>query len=701
MTEKGFLSAKTAWRAVAFAVALLLMIPGMLSCRRGGGEGTSDAALTTGAPAAFELKFSDYKIIYPEKATAACRGASRELKNALEALCGGSIAMQDDWSRDGQTGGEDAKEILIGATNRPQSADAPGVGWSVRTDGSRVVVTASDDQLLYYAVNALTTAVIPAGEGTAHLPLELSLAADSFVSIGIAADGVPAYPIVYSRYVNSELAAAITKLKTKIDSILGSEKQTIRNDALSKAGSYNSATTEILVGDTDYTESGEGMARFGGAEYGFTVVGNKLIVGGRTPVTTAMAVERLAEMLDIAAVTDENGKKSIILQCPDVARFTNYGYRTDVPDVPGLELSRAVDTGEGGLMLCYDGAPETAFADYCTSAEKAGFTRIAESKIGSNSYSTYEKEGSDTRLYVAYAAGSLRIVTEPQSVGHYLGDSAAGGGEVTFTQMALDYPKDNTNGMGYVLKLGDGSFAVWDGGFTADAARLCEYLKNNTPAGEKPRVRLWILTHMHGDHIQCFLEFADKYSGEIKLENLMAAVPETYCDPEGKTAAWSKVKKAALSFAGAVIVKPQEGDVIRLPGADIEVLGTYSLVMRHGLHSDAQNDTSIVTRIVCGDTGILLPGDAQIPMGDALVAEYGAALRSKYVQIAHHGSINWPTSRAFYEAVEPEYAFFPGSASRFAENRKTDINKYVIGLVGGADHVYVADGKNIEIKINN
>lgn len=701
MMKRGIPSALVR-RTLALIVAVLTVLA-LSACRRDNGGEVASSASSTAAPAAdtFTVRLSEYKIIYPEKASAACRGAARELKDMLAAVSGGSIAMSDDWSADGAAPEEDLPEILVGATNRQQSEAAGAsfggsAGWSVTVSGRRIVVSASSDILLYYAVGELADAALPCGDGVVGFPAGMSLECRDFNEIKLAADGVPSYPIVYSRYAGSELAAAFGELKTKINTLLGSEGQSMRNDALSKAGSYNSETTEILIGDTGYTESAEGISRFGGAEYGFTVVGNKLVVGGRTPVTTARAVARLVEMLDGAVTEGADGKKSITLPCPAVARFRYTGYRANIPEADGLSLTRAADTGAGGLMLCYEDVGEGEYTAYRTSAENAGFTCVDSNTIGENSYSTYEKEGSGTRLYVAYAGGALRITAEPEDNGYYSGGDADIGGKVVFTQMALSYPGDNTNGMGYVLKLADGSFVIWDGGFTEDAAQLAAYLKKNTAAGEKPYVRLWILTHMHGDHIQCFLEFAARYAGVIRLDNLMAAVPDTYCDPEGACPAWDKVKRAVNSFAGAGIVKPHEGDRIRLPGADIEVLGTYSLILARGGRSDARNDTSVVTRILCGDDGILLPGDAQIPMGEALVAEYGEALRSKYVQVAHHGSIKWPTTRAFYETVKPEYAFFPGSAARYAENRKTEINKYVLSLVG-ASHMYVADGDWFEL----
>ena len=63
--------------------------------------------------------------------------------------------------------------------------------------------------------------------------------------------------------------------------------------------------------------------------------------------------------------------------------------------------------------------------------------------------------------------------------------------------------------MGYVLQLSDGSFVIYDGGFTADAENILNTLSGLTPAGTTPYIRAWILTHMHGDHYQAFVEFAN------------------------------------------------------------------------------------------------------------------------------------------------------------------------------------------------
>ena len=236
MMKRGFPSALVR-RTLALIVAVLTVLA-LSACRRGNG-GVALSGSSTAAPAAdtFTVRLSEYKIIYPEKASAACRGAARELKDMLAAVSGGSIAMSDDWSENGAAPAEDLPEILVGATNRQQS-EAAGVswggsaGWRVTVSGRRIVVSASSDILLYYAVGELADAALPYDDGVVGFPAGMSLECRDFNEIMLAENGVPSYPIVYSRYAGSELASAFGELKTKINTLLGSEGQSMRNDAL-------------------------------------------------------------------------------------------------------------------------------------------------------------------------------------------------------------------------------------------------------------------------------------------------------------------------------------------------------------------------------------------------------------------------------------------------------------------------------------
>ena len=139
--------------------------------------------------------------------------------------------------------------------------------------------------------------------------------------------------------------------------------------------------------------------------------------------------------------------------------------------------------------------------------------------------------------------------------------------------------------------------------------------------------------------------------------------------------------------------------VLHLPGADIEILLTHEDLGVNRIVSGYRNDQSVVTRIVAKSDKVLLPGDAQTIAGDYLVARYGDFLKSNYVQVAHHGSINHPTCLDFYKVSAPTYVFFPGAQSRYDENKTTTENKYIINLVGQRN-VYVADGADKTVKLN-
>ncbi|AHF03144.1 competence protein ComEC [Marichromatium purpuratum 984] len=67
------------------------------------------------------------------------------------------------------------------------------------------------------------------------------------------------------------------------------------------------------------------------------------------------------------------------------------------------------------------------------------------------------------------------------------------------------------------------------------------------------------------------------------------------------------------------------------------------------------NDASCVLRIEVGDISVLLTGDIGAAVERQLVARHGAALRSRVLVLAHHGSAS-SSSAALLDAVDPELA---------------------------------------------
>ncbi len=647
------------------------------------------------------IKLSEYSIVYPLKSSALEEGAAELLRFELESLCGESVSLIDDYTNDESVKTSDAKEILISDTNREASAQAAsalgdGWSWSVELVGQRIVVSATNDTLLHYAVRELIENCSFEESGCLSIPESLSLKQTVTELLTLSSAGTSNYPILFPDESNDALVAAYKKLQAAIESAGKVKQQPFDSDIISKASGYDSGPTELLIGNTAYSESAAGLDLFSPYEYGYTVVGNKLVVGGSTLQSTVLAVDHLADCIRAGKQTDENGNISIVIPGKTL-RLTNPGYRSDIPPIE-LEPIRTVDVGDGGITNCYSVSELSVYEGYCASVAESGFKEIYKNEFGEkNRYAAFEK--GKTRLFVSFTAGDqLRITTEPTKNLLYLGERVEGDMTPMFTQRVLSYTADSTNGMGYVLRLSDGSFVIWDGGFKADAEKLNDYLSSKTPNGEKPHIRLWILTHMHGDHIQCFNEFAARYAGGVKLDFVGTAMPDELTDPESDSASWTngRVPDGIKKFDGAKHALMHTGDVIDFGDVKIEVMQTYSTLLCRGYRTSHHNDASVVTRVVSSSTSILLTADIQTSAGKALVDEQGGGIRSHYCQVAHHGSVKWPTTIEVYGMAAPQVALFPGSSERYKENKTSTENKYIIDAVGEGS-VIVADGKDYDI----
>lgn len=142
-------------------------------------------------------------------------------------------------------------------------------------------------------------------------------------------------------------------------------------------------------------------------------------------------------------------------------------------------------------------------------------------------------------------------------------------------------------------------------------------------------------THAHEDHI-----------GGIAGALNYATVKTTYCpvtDYDSK--AFQNFKKA-VENCGSAITVPNTGDSFTLGDAVCTILAVNTT-------SDT-NNTSIVLRIVYGDTSFLFTGDAERDTEQAILAR-GTDVRSTVLKVGHHGS-ETSTSYLWLREVDPTYA---------------------------------------------
>lgn len=88
------------------------------------------------------------------------------------------------------------------------------------------------------------------------------------------------------------------------------------------------------------------------------------------------------------------------------------------------------------------------------------------------------------------------------------------------------------------------------------------------------------------------------------------------------------------------------------------------------------NDMSIVTKLVYGDTAVILTGDAPKMVESVLVSTDGPYIRSPILKVGHHGS-KTSTSSSFVRDINPTYAI----VSAGEDNRYGHPNDEVINIL--------------------
>ncbi len=228
----------------------------------------------------------------------------------------------------------------------------------------------------------------------------------------------------------------------------------------------------------------------------------------------------------------------------------------------------------------------------------------------------------------------------------------------------LDYTKQSPldcNGMSYVLRLEDGTFVIWDGGYSADAERLYRYLSESSPLPEHQVViSAWIFTHSHLDHYGCFDAFTEKFADRVQVENfiLNPLVNGEGVIRENRNDAFltEKFPKLLRCYPNARAVRVHAGQRIEFAGAEIEILQTYEDILPEQM--DWLNEASVVTRLKIAGQTALFCADCEL-RGDKRLILLGDALKSDFLQVAHHAFSGG--TNELWDAVDPSYIFFTTS----------------------------------------
>ena len=232
------------------------------------------------------------------------------------------------------------------------------------------------------------------------------------------------------------------------------------------------------------------------------------------------------------------------------------------------------------------------------------------------------------------------------------------------------------------LVLCDGKAMLIDGGNAEDSSLLYTYLKNHNIS----HLDYVIGTHAHEDHI-----------GGLAGALNYASVGTAYCPATSyDTKAFGNFVKA-LDKHGVSITVPSTGDSFTLGSATCTILAVNT-------DSSDPNNTSIVLRIVYGDTSFLFTGDAEREVEQA-VLNRGANINSTVLKVGHHGSES-STSYVWLREIMPQYAVISvGKDNSYGHPteevlsrlRDAEVKTFRTDLQG--DIICISDGKNVTFTV--
>lgn len=192
------------------------------------------------------------------------------------------------------------------------------------------------------------------------------------------------------------------------------------------------------------------------------------------------------------------------------------------------------------------------------------------------------------------------------------------------------------------LVLCDGAAMLIDGGNAADSDLIYTYLQKQ----ELTHLDYMVCTHAHEDHV-----------GGLAGALQYATVDVALCPVRAYESRAFESFVKYLGLQNVEITVPQLGDSFDLGSARVTVLGPVE-------ETDDTNNSSIVLRIVYGETSFLFAGDAEIPAEQALLEE-GRTLESTVLKVGHHGSDS-SSGEAFLREVRPQYAVISvGQGNRY------------------------------------
>ncbi|MBR4767350.1 MAG: hypothetical protein IK088_00045 [Lachnospiraceae bacterium] len=225
----------------------------------------------------------------------------------------------------------------------------------------------------------------------------------------------------------------------------------------------------------------------------------------------------------------------------DPAMFSAMTERKEFQDIPKMvtangSFSKPEDYGGNDWVIRVSGSTTEEYMNYLELLENSGFTKFCDN--GDDAMEGYVYSSTFTKDELTYTLSHVirqnltylvaGLKEKPSPHLNYQESYMDGVREDAKTELHM-VQLYHINGNSFIIKLRNGHFIIEDGGNTEDAPYLLDYLESLTPAGEKPFIEGWFISHAHNDHVGCLTAMSEDQSfiDRIYLDGVYFVEPAT------------------------------------------------------------------------------------------------------------------------------------------------------------------------------
>ena len=466
-----------------------------------------------------------------------------------------------------------------------------------------------------------------------------------------------------------------------------------QTDYLKKGEAHSSKEYVILVGQTNYNESTSIYNRTNANTYGIQIVGKTRMV---LYFSTQDEGLKLANGLIAAINTDDTGYYWIDSKF-SMQNTTSFKLE-DMPSYPS-DTTKS-DCGDDTTMLVAKKTNLSTYEQYCNTLKSSGYTEYSKrDNINGNYYRIFTKGTTALNVYFTKSTSTVRIISGPidDIPSKELDRTPETNGGATLTM--LSQGEENDCGLGLIIRLANGKFIIFDGGFALQD-NLYKKLIELAPSGSRITIAAWFISHPHNDHQDAVTAFLSRHANMVSVENLLYNyAPFDFYKNTTQESNSARLSGMFENLDGIIdnklnrttkIIKPHTGQVYNFGSVSAEILYTVEDILPAKL--DYVNSSSMVVRFKIGSQTILALADTTHSVSTALQNTYGSYLKSDIVQLAHHGT--YPGHASLYTKINAQVLFWP---SNTANAKKQYSDSAVKEALNKAKDVYLSKGTDVTI----